>query len=328
MKILFFGDGEWATRSLKLILEKGYVVLGIVLRTNPTDAGLAALASERAIRVFKPANVNGPKFLEIVSQLNPDLNISVSYDQILRKPILASSKMGFINVHAGKLPYYRGRNVINWAIINGEKEIGITVHFVDEGIDTGDIIVQRTIPVSWTDTYAEVLDKTVEIIPHAIKEALESISAGTAQKRPQSHLPGTYFAKRSLGDEWLDWADSSLNIYNKIRAITKPGPGALTLCDNKKVVIWESKYHPDWPKYKATPGQVVGIVKNRGAVIKTGDSTVIVSKVEIENRGIHVPSWPIGTRLGQNTIAVVDELREQIRRLEERLRSIQRHISK
>ena len=103
---------------------------------------------------------------------SPDLNLSVSYDQIIRRPLLEAAPLGFVNFHAGKLPIYRGRNVVNWALINGETEIGLTAHFMDEGIDTGDILLQRTLPIAWTDTYGDVLSRVVDAFPDLVRDAV------------------------------------------------------------------------------------------------------------------------------------------------------------
>ncbi len=202
--------------------------------------------------------MNSEDFVRHALELRPDLGVSISYNQILRRPILDSARLGIVNFHAGKLPRYRGRNVINWAIINGESEIGLTAHFVDEGIDTGDIIYQITLPILWNDGYGDVLNRVVENFPHFASEVLDRIASGRFTAQPQTELPGTYFPGREDGDEWLDWSDTSLNLYNKIRAISRPGPGARTSLSHAEVIVWSAVYDESWPKYIATPGQVSG----------------------------------------------------------------------
>ena len=118
----------------------------------PSDLTLEKTARRLAIDVLQPEKVNATDFISTVAGLGPELCISMSYDQILRKALLELPELGFVNFHAGKLPYYRGRNVINWAIINNETSIGLTAHYLDQGIDTGDIILQRTLPIEWEDT--------------------------------------------------------------------------------------------------------------------------------------------------------------------------------
>jgi len=315
MRIILFGDGEWAANSLLALSRCRYEIAGVVCRKLASDASLEAAAKQLGTTVLQPSNVNDSDFVARVRTLAPDLAISISYNQILRRAILNSTKLGFLNFHAGKLPNYRGRNVINWAIINGEDEIGLTAHLIDEGIDTGDIVLQRTLPISWTDTYGDVLERIVASFPEFVVEVVERFCRGELTPQRQSHIPGTYFSGRSNGDEWLDWSDSSLNLYNKIRAITRPAPGARTLVGCEEVVIWGASYNLSWPKYIATPGQIVGRAEE-GVVVKTGDSTLVIKEVQIEGGECGNASWPIGTRLGMNLHSVISSLRSRLRELE------------
>jgi len=316
MRLLLFGDGSWATNSLLRLQETQHRIVGVVVRKQPSDTSLSETARRLGVPILQPQNVNAPDFLEIVSSLAPDLNLSISYNQIMRRPLLNTARLGCVNFHAGKLPYYRGRNVINWAIINGEHEIGLTAHFVDEGIDTGDIILQRTLPIQWTDTYRDVLDRVVESFPDLVSETVHLIVNGRAQPWPQAHLPGTYFGGRAEGDEWLDWSDTSYNLHNKIRAITRPGPGARTLLGENAVVIWRAFYDPSWPKYIATPGQVVGR-RDDGVFVKTGDSTLLVQETQIGDGLAQTPAWPISTRVGINITTALQFMLSRLEPLEE-----------
>lgn len=319
MRILFFGDGQWGTKSLNRLIKEKKNIIGVVTRTKATDSLLLETAHNFGITVYCPKNVNSDKFIKTVTDLKPDLNLSVSYDQILKEKIRQTAPLGFINFHAGKLPYYRGRNPINWAIINGEKEIGITAHYVDEGIDTGNIILQKCLPILWEDTYADVLSRVIDSIPSLVSEAVSLIDSGMVKPVSQSQNPGTYFAAREQGDEWIDWNDTSLKIYNKIRAISDPAPGAITIWGDHVVKIWQAFYQPDWTIYDATPGQVVGRIPNCGVIVKTGDSVIEIRKVEIEQGIRFVPQWKIGTRLGLNHNLLIMNLLERIITLEKKL---------
>ena len=296
MRILFFGDGLWAIKSLHRLLKERWEISGLVLRVKPTDVELGLVARSSNIPLFQPSRVNAPVFIDQIERLRPDLNLSVSYDQILRKEVIESAPLGFINFHAGKLPFYRGRNVINWAIINNEKEIGITAHYIDEGIDTGDIILQHSVPLNWDDTYGTMLEKIINAIPDLVSESVRLIAENRVERLSQAGLQGTYFAQRGEGDEWLNWGDTSLNLYNKIRAITRPGPGARTLFKNEIMNVWRAFYEPTWPRYIATPGQVVGNRPGQGSIIKTGDSTLLLQEIQMGNRNPEQPRLSIGTR--------------------------------
>lgn len=315
LRILIFGDGAWASKSLVRLQETGHRIMGVVIRTHSSDASLEDAARQLRVPIFQPHNVNASEFVTTVSSMGSDLNLSISYNQILRLPILSTARLGFVNFHAGKLPAYRGRNVINWAIINGEREIGLTAHYVNEQIDCGDIILQKTLPISWTDTYGIVLDRVVGAFPDLVAETVDRIASETVKPIKQSDLSGTYFGGRENGDEWLDWSDSSSNLHNKIRGITRPGPGARTLLGDKEIVVWEAFCDTTWPKYIATPGQIVGRQKD-GVFIKTGDSTLLVRNVQVNGGDCEIPRWPIGTRLGLNQLAHLRSLMERVKRLE------------
>ncbi len=300
LKILLFGDGAWATDSLvPLQADERFRVSAVVQRIEPSEETLGSVARELNIPVVQPRNVNSEDFLRQVQVLSPDLCLSISYNQILKTGLLQAAPLGTINFHAGKLPYYRGRNVIIWAIINGETEIGLTSHFVDEGIDTGDIIHQELLPIEWTDTYGEVLARIVKRFPGFVMRTVGSVASGNYERRSQRDAAGTYFGAREAGDEWLDWSDTSFNIHNKIRAIAHPGPGARTMMGTEPLIVWKAFFDPASPKYLATPGRVVG--RNSGGVlVKTGDSTILVQEVQFSNSNCLTPQWPIGTRLGIN----------------------------
>ena len=319
MRILFFGDGLWALDSTKRLLDDGHTLLGLILRTNPSDSCLEEVATEFSIPILQPVKVNANEFISAVSRLKPDLILSLSYNQILKKPLLDIPVFGAVNFHAGKLPYYRGRNVINWAILNGEEEIGITSHYMDEGIDTGSIILQRSIPISWTDTYKTVLNSVIKNMPDLASRTVSLISDEKVSPLIQEPGSGTYYGGREEGDEWLDWTDSSKNLHNKIRAISKPGPGARTLLGTNPIVIWKAHYDLSWSKYKAIPGQVVGRIPGQGVMIKTGDSMLLVSDIGGLGDKSRIPSWPIGTRLGFDRDKMLVSLLTKISDIENQL---------
>lgn len=320
MRFVFFGDGLWAANSLELLLEEGHDALAVILRKDQSDSTLERFAQMHSITCRRPDRVNETKFVEYIRALAPDLNISVSYDQILRKEIRQSAPKGFINVHAGKLPLYRGRNPINWAIINNETEIGLTVHFVDNGIDTGDIIAQQALPLAWEDDYQSVLERVHTALPMLVSEGVNLIDTGKVDPTPQAHLEGSYFSRRIPGDEWIEWDDSSLNIYNKIRAITHPAPGARTSLSGRTITIWKASYDPSWPKYKSTTGEVVGVVAGKGIKVKTADSTILIEIIQIENEPESTPDFPIGTRFLPNLSEQIRYLTQEVHLLHEIIR--------
>lgn len=318
LRIVLLGDGAWAGDSLRRLRDDGHSLAGVVLRARPSGPALATAATELGARVLRPGNPAAPEFVAELERLEPELLLSVAYDRILRSPLLALPAMGAVNFHAGKLPWYRGRNVVNWAIINGEEEIGLTAHHIDEGIDTGDILLQETVPIRWTDTYAEVLAAVVRAMPDLVSRTVAGLAAGTLTPTPQAG-PGTYYGGRRAGDEWLDWSWSSRDLYNKVRGITRPAPGARTVAGGEPVVIWRAEYDPAWPRYRATAGEVVGRCGSGAALVKTGDSTLLVQEIQRSGAPPGPPRWPIGTRLGVDPGAALAALTARVEALEAQL---------
>lgn len=317
-RVLLYGDGSWAAATLVRLLAEGHEVPAVVLRARPSDGTLAEAAHAAGVPVLQFGRANGADALDAVRALAPEVILSVAFNEILRAPLLELARVGCINVHAGKLPEYRGRNVINWALINGETEIGVTAHLMDEGIDTGDLLLQQLVPVGWTDGYGDVLARVVEAVPRVAAEAVAGLASGHLRPQPQLDAWATYFGGRGPDDEWLDWSASSRALHNKIRAITRPAPGARTLLGRAPVVIWRALWEPGWPVYTATPGQVVGY-REGGTLVKTGDSTLLVLEAELPDDPPAAPHWPIGTRLGPPALPTLMSLLDRVERLEARL---------
>lgn len=316
-RIVLFGDGPWAARSLELLAAEGYPIAGVIERVAPSDGSLGEVARTLGVPLLRPAKAGAPAFVAELAALAPELGLSISYNQILRRPLLDLPRHGVVNFHAGMLPRYRGRNVINWAIINGEEEIGLTAHQVDEGIDTGAIILQRALPIGWTDTYGDVLQRVVDAFPALVADTVRLIASGRAVAVPQDESAATYFGGREDGDEWLDWSATSRELHNKIRAITRPGPGARTIIGDRQAVIWRAHYEPHWPCYTATPGQVVGRCEDGSAIVKTGDSTIRISEVQLAGEESGAPHWRIGTRLGLKLTTALLSMISSIEALEQ-----------
>ena len=167
LKIGYFADGPWSHNAfLKIINDQRFEIKFITPRIDSKDKTLLNFCHRYKIEYLKLDNVNSKLSLEKISSYNCDLLVSMSFNQIFRKDIINITPIGIINCHAGKLPFYRGRNILNWALINDEKEFGITVHFVDEGIDTGDIILQKTYPITEKDSYKPLLDISYSSYTH------------------------------------------------------------------------------------------------------------------------------------------------------------------
>lgn len=301
MKIGYFADGPWSHNAIELIAETPELEIAyIVPRFDTQDPVLKKWALKLGVPFLPCENVNSADFISKLDELGAELLVSMSFNQILKSNILNLAEHGFINCHAGALPFYRGRNPLNWALINGEKEFGITVHCVDEGIDTGDIIEQRLFPILLTDNYSTLLNKAIVECANVLHSAIIKINTGDLVKKKQSdiHPVGTYFGIRTFGDEIIDFNWPAEKIHNFIRAICSPGPNARCFIDDHEYAIVSSKLIPHAPNYIATVGEVVGRT-GEGIVVKVGDSTLLltlmhdVTNKESEN---FIPTFKIGTR--------------------------------
>lgn len=283
-KIGYFADGPWSHLAFeKLIQDETLSIQFIVPRSDTNDQTLKNFSEKYGIDYIFPVNINNTDFIETVKKYDCDLFVSMSFNQIFRSDILSIPKLGVINCHAGKLPFYRGRNILNWALINDEKEFGITVHYVDTGIDTGDIIKQESYPISDDDTYKSLLEiaykECSSILYRSIKEIQEGISSRI--KQDTIHSVGFYCCRRGIGDERIDWNQSSRMLFNFIRAISKPGPMATTFIDKNKVQINKSKLVNDAPNYIGTVGQLLAKTAD-GFLVKTKDSFIEISEIYSE----------------------------------------------
>jgi methionyl-tRNA formyltransferase len=276
LKIGYFGDGLWAQNSLNYLLkDKDIVISFICLRFDTQDPVLKKMAFINNIDCFFHNNVNSKDFLDKINKYNCDIFVSMSFNQIFKKDIIYLTPKRVINCHAGKLPFYRGRNILNWVLINDEKEFGITVHYIDEGIDTGDIILQKTYPITDDDDYRTLLEKASIECANVLYESICNIKNDKINliKQKNIHPIGFYCGIRKDGDEIIDWNQTSREIFCFIRAVTKPGPMAKNIINDKEIRINKAKLIDHAPNYKHTVGQVVG--KNcNNLILKTKDSTI------------------------------------------------------
>jgi len=294
LNIGYFADGPWSHRTFeRLIADETIQVAFIVPRIDSTDETLLRYSQDHGIPCHKGAKINSDEFYALAQGYACDLFVSMSFNQIFKPRITQLPPLGTINCHAGRLPFYRGRNILNWALINDEKEFGITVHYVDEGIDTGDIILQRTYPITEADDYGTLLQLAHVECANILYDAIKELQAGRSSRIVQNtiHPIGFYCGMRGPGDEVIHWGRSSREVFNFIRAVCSPGPMGRTTLGGRPVTVNRARLIEGAPIYKGTAGQVVGI-SDTGYIVKTLDSTIEVQDVTSEVK------IRIGDRLG------------------------------
>ena len=247
MKVVFMGTPDFAVESLKAIYNAKYEVLGVV--TNPdkpqgrgmklTASPVKQFALENGLKVYQPVKVkNNEEFIEELKKLNPDAIVVVAYGKILPKEILEIPKLGCINVHASLLPKYRGAAPIQLAIINGDKKTGVTTMYMDEGMDTGDIILKQEVDIRDDETTGELWGELSEIGGKLIVETLKGIEKGIAPRTKQSEdfTLAPMLSKEMAKINWA--AQDALQIKNLVRGLN-PIMGAYSLLNGKKIKFWK-----------------------------------------------------------------------------------------
>ncbi len=240
LNIGFFGDDIWAHKALKLlILDKTIKVSFVCGRLKTKDKKLKEITEKNKIKFLKIKNVNSSKFIEYIKKNKIDLLCSMSYNQIFKNEIINSVKKKIINCHAGKLPFYRGRSILNWVLINGEKDFGITTHFINNKIDKGNIINQKIFTINKKDNFHSLLKKCYIECPKLLYKSIKEIQANKYKSIPQSKISKqfSYFPKRKNGDEIIDKNLSALKIQNFVRGLVKPGPFARLKFKNNLIYI-------------------------------------------------------------------------------------------
>ncbi|MGC1455421.1 MAG: formyltransferase [Nitrospirota bacterium] len=259
--ILVFAYNDVGYECLDALIQNDEYILAVIThRDDPEEEiwfrSVASLATKYDIPVHRPDSVNSPDWIERIRSWSPDLIFSFYYRHMIPEEILNVPRLGAFNMHGSLLPKYRGRAPINWAIIQGERSTGVTLHHMVKRADAGDIVDQEAVPIGHDDTVQEVFAKCVAAARRVLERQLEALTTGTAPRRSQDESQAAYFGGRKPEDGRIDWTQGAESIYNLIRAVTNPYPGAFTTVNGKKLFIW---WATPLPGSGETPGQVLSV---------------------------------------------------------------------
>ncbi|HEX3844100.1 MAG TPA: formyltransferase [Steroidobacteraceae bacterium] len=248
-RAVVFAYHDVGVRCLKTLLSaKVAVPLVVTVRDDPKEnrwfESVADTARDYGLQVVMPEDANGPEFAERVAQLQPDLIFSFYYRSMLGAPILRTARRGALNMHGSLLPKYRGRAPVNWAILNGERQTGATLHYMAERADAGDIVDQLAVPILEDDDALEVFGKVTAAAEVVLARSLPGLLAGNAPRRPQIIEPGQYFGRRRPEDGRIDWSHPAARIHNLVRAVAPPFPGAFTEVNFRPWWIHRTRVEP------------------------------------------------------------------------------------
>lgn len=243
MSVILFGYHNMGCVALNALKDIGVDVSAVITHQDDPNENrwfesIGALAESMGIPVYYPGDVNTPEWIGFIRGLSPDVILSCYYRNMIKEEILAIPRIAALNLHGSLLPKYRGRCPVNWQIIFGETKGGITLHHMVKKADAGDIVAQKEIDISETDTALTLFKKMEEAAYKLLKEFIPKVLDGTAPRIPQDHSLATYFGGRRPEDGNIDWHLPARDIYNLIRAVTWPYPGAFSFLRGKKVIIW------------------------------------------------------------------------------------------
>lgn len=266
-------------RCLEELLRQGADVRMVFTHEDsPSEeiwfASVRELADRHGIP-WQTTDVNLPENQALLRELAPDFLFSFYYRNMIEREVLDIPRRGALNLHGSYLPRYRGRVPVNWAVINGETETGATLHYMVEKPDAGDIVDREKVEIAFTDTALDVFNKVTEAAVTVIGRSFPLLVAGTAPRQPMDLAAGSYFGGRKPADGLIDWTKSAVQIYNLVRGVTHPYPGAFTFRDGKKLIVWQA-----WPVTgNGAPGV---IVSTRPLLVGTGDGLLEIRTLQEE----------------------------------------------
>ncbi len=282
-RILFVGAVLEGHRCLEALVDAGERVDAIVTidpELGATTSGWVPfddLAARLDVPLLTVRNLNRPEEVARVAGLRPDLIVVIGWTRLLGEELLRLPRLGAVGFHASLLPRYRGRAPVNWAIINGESETGNTMFFLDPGVDTGDIIDQRAIPIEETDDCATLYEKVADAGTAMLLEHLPALRAGTAPRRRQDERLATVMPRRRPEDGRIDWSRGRRALFDWVRALTHPYPGAFTELGGRRLFIWRAETGRE--ATAAQPGTVLD-GPDGSIEVATGDGTLRLLAVQ------------------------------------------------
>ena len=313
MRIVFIGTGDIGLPALRWLLESGHEVAAVFtqpdkpagrkmeLRVSP----IKTLAAEQGVPVFQPAKMRAAEAVEQVQEMEPDLIVVMAYGQILPKGVLDAARVACINLHASILPRHRGAAPIQAAILAGDDETGITVMYMDEGLDTGNILLVEKVAIHAHDTGGTLHDRLAEAAPIALAAAVAVLEAGVAPRAPQDNALATYAKKLEREDGEIQWEQSFVEVGRHIRAMN-PWPGAFTFLPDKdgvrrKLKVFAAGINP----FDMGPAGQVLKLDNIGIHVGCGSGTILLREIQPEGkRKMAIKDFlaghdvPVGTMLG------------------------------
>jgi methionyl-tRNA formyltransferase len=288
MRVVFLGSGRFAIPSLEALLRAGHEVAAVVTQPDKekgrgralSPPPLKPVALAHGLPVLQPRRIKAPEALDALRALRPDVQVVVAYGQILPRAVIDVAPRGTVNVHGSLLPRYRGAAPVQWAIVNGETETGVSTMQIDEGMDTGPVLLTRSEPVRATDTAEELEGRLAGLGAGLLVETLAGLEQGTIAPVPQDDARATYAPLIKKEDGRIDWTRPAPVLERRVRAF-HPWPGAVTTSGGRELKVLRARAESGGP---GEPGTVVGVDRG-GLVVACGEGTRLrLLEVQPESR--------------------------------------------
>jgi UDP-4-amino-4-deoxy-L-arabinose formyltransferase/UDP-glucuronic acid dehydrogenase (UDP-4-keto-hexauronic acid decarboxylating) len=297
MRAIVLGYHNIGCVGIEALLRSGFEIAAVF--THKEDPGeniwfdsVAELAAGRDIPVYAPEDINHPLWVHKIQEMKPDIIFSFYYRNMVKQPILDIPSAGCLNLHGSLLPKYRGRCPVNWVLVNGEKQTGVTLHYMTPQPDEGDIVCQKRIVISDDDTALTLHKKTKDAAYEMLNEILPLIKKGKAPRKPQDNTQASYYGGRRPADGEIKWDKSSTEVRNLVRAVTRPYPGAFSYIGDRKCFFWAVSETLNTKK-AAVPGTVISIDP---LIIACGLNTVKVDFGQLEG-GVYLGGTQLAREL-------------------------------
>ena len=303
MRVAFMGTPEFAVPCLRALYDAGYEIVGVVSQPDrPKGRGyhleptpVAALARALGLPLFQPAKVNDPAFIEELRALAPEIIVVVAFGQILRKALLDIPPIGCVNVHASLLPRHRGGSPIQHTLLAGDKVTGVTTMLMDEGMDTGPMLLQEEMPVAPEDTTGTLFERLSLLGAKMLLETIPALATGRLEPVPQDAARATYAPNLKREDARLAWGRPAARLRHQVRAFA-PRPGAWAMHANREIKVWRASV--DGRQTEASPGQVLEVTP-RGVLVSTGEGALWLEEVQEAGKArMPADAFARGARLG------------------------------
>jgi UDP-4-amino-4-deoxy-L-arabinose formyltransferase/UDP-glucuronic acid dehydrogenase (UDP-4-keto-hexauronic acid decarboxylating) len=286
MKAVVFAYHNMGIAGLDALFNHGFDIEAIFTHEDDPDencwfGSVKNWAQQKNITVYTTEEVNSPQWIAKIAAFDPDIIFSFYYRKMICREILDLPRIGAFNLHGSFLPDYRGRCPVNWVIINGEKQTGVTLHYMIDKPDAGDIVGQKAVVIDLSDTAKTLYDKLCRAAQELLDKLLPLIKGDQIPRQKQDLKAGSYYGGRRPEDGRIDWKKSAGEIYNLIRGVTRPYPGAFALMENnEKIIIWWAEPQ-EWNK-SAAAGDVG--IRSQDVLVQTGENAIKLLEIEIPGK--------------------------------------------